>query len=63
MRATGHDEKRVICRPMIDIFDYRMCIPGCIEPVAAIKRLARHGHPPDVLTPDVADQNFTAARA
>jgi hypothetical protein len=48
MRATGHDEKRVICLPMIDIFDYRIPIPGWIEPIAAIERLARHGHPPDV---------------
>jgi hypothetical protein len=48
MRVTGHDEKRVICCPMIDIFDYRICISGCIEPEAAIERLARHGQPPDV---------------
>jgi len=48
MRATGHDEKRVICRRMIDIFDYRIPIPGWIEPIAAIKRLASNGQPPDV---------------
>jgi hypothetical protein len=47
MRATGHDEKRVICRPMIDIFDYRICVSGWIDPIAAIKRLARHDQPPD----------------
>jgi hypothetical protein len=47
MRATGHDEKRVICRPMIDIFDYQSRILGWIDPIAAIKRLARHGQPPD----------------
>jgi len=48
MRATGHDEKRVICRPMIDIFDYRIPFPGWIEPIAAIERLARHGQSSDV---------------
>jgi hypothetical protein len=48
MRATGHDEKRVIYHPMIDIFDYPICVSGWIEPLAAIKRLARHGQPPGV---------------
>jgi hypothetical protein len=48
MRATGHDEKRVICRRMIDIFDYRILIPDWIEPIATIERLASNGQPPDV---------------
>ena len=28
---------------MIDIFDYRIPLPGWIEPIAAIERLDRHG--------------------
>jgi len=48
MRATGHDEKRVICRRMIDIFDYRIPMPDLIEPIAAIERLASNGQPLDV---------------